>query len=249
MQGALQQELRRNIRVTTVAAEYLPRQGVLLSITLNTPWLRYDDQGDPTIEFHGNISLPEIPAMVSNILQDLQINVAPYEPEALEELRDLREEQRELRMESREKRSALRATRRALVRSEDRDDKAELEAEIQVLEQELALLDQQYDTLAQDIEMHYQELRENPVAPPAPQPARNPTPDAKEDNLEEILAQAVCDYGATLKHVDSDEYLTLAVRRGRQSEYFAFEMAEVVRCNRSSINPGKLLQEAYRYTD
>lgn len=246
MQSALRQELRGNTRVTQVQAEYLPRQGVLVSVTMNTPWLHFDDKGEPTFEFHGNISIPEIPAMVTNILQDLQLNVSPYEPEALEELRDLRDEQRDLRMSSREKRSELRSQRRALVRAEDGKESEEVEREIKQLEEELALLDKQYETLSRDIEAHYQRLRQAPP-PPAPQPASEAPAPMLPEELDAVFAQAVCDYGATLKSLRGDEYLTLAVRRGKQSEYLAFRMEQVNECSRNNMSAERLLNAAYRY--
>ena len=245
LEGALREELRRDTRVTSVAAEFIAPQGVVVAISLNTPWLRYDERGEPSFEFHGNITLPEIPAMVTNILQDLQLNAAPYEPEALEDLRELREEQRDLRTEQREFRSELRAKRRALVRERDDSDKRQLEEEISRVERELALIDQQYDALSAEIEGQYAALR---AQPPAPKPAPEPTRPSKEpEDVNIILAQAVCDYGPTLKSLDSDQYLTLAVRQGRDSRYYSFEMDDVRSCSRNNMSVERLLENAYQY--
>ena len=56
LEGALREELRRDTRVTSVAAEFIAPQGVVVAISLNTPWLRYDERGEPSFEFHGNIT-------------------------------------------------------------------------------------------------------------------------------------------------------------------------------------------------
>lgn len=242
--AALRQQLRGDTRVTQMRTDYLPHQGVLISMTLNTPWLKYDSNGEPQFEFHGEISLPEIPAMVSNILQDLQLNASPYEPESLEELRALREEQRSLRSESRSKRSELRAQRRLLARSEGRQERQHVENEVETLEKELNLLEEQYEALSNEIEMHYDALRDAPEPPPAPQPANQSQPQLEPD---EVFAQAICDYGQTLKSLRANEYLTLAVRRGQQSEYFVFRMDEVKRCTGSN-GATRLLANATRYS-
>ena len=244
LQSALREEFRRELRVTRVEAEYLAPQGVLVAITLNTPWLQIDERGETSFQFHGDISLPEIPAMVTNILEDLQIRVAPYEPEALEELRELREEQRALRMEGREQRSELRAKRRALVRTDDRDDKRDLEQDIERIEEQLALIDRQYDGLSEEIERQYAHLREQPPAPkPAPKPARTDQP----LNVDMIMAQAVCDYAGTLKSLDSDQYLTLAIRKGHHSRYLAFQLGDINQCSRGNLSAERLLRDAYQY--
>ena len=245
MHAALRQELRHNVRVTRLDAEYLAPQGVLISLSLNSPWLKYGHDGEPSFEFHGNISLPEIPAMVTNILEDLQINIAPYEPETLEELRDLRDEQRELRMDARKQRTKLRSHRRALVREDDDGDRRELEREIRALEQELQLVEQQYDSLSQEIEQQYQSLRNVPEPPAVPRPASAKEP--QQVNIEALLAQAVCDYGATLKSLDDDQYITVAVRRGSESQYMSFQMQDVERCSRGDLKLEDFLEDAYQY--
>jgi len=43
MKSALRTELRDGVRVTSVSAEYLARQGVLVSVKLNAPWLVIND--------------------------------------------------------------------------------------------------------------------------------------------------------------------------------------------------------------
>ncbi len=246
MRAALRDQLRGEVRLTGLDAEYLPQQGVLVSVSLNNPWLVINRQGDPEFEFHGDITIPEIPAMVENILHDLQINVTPYEAEDLEALRDLRAEQRELRLEARNLRAKLRERRRALVRADDDELRQNIEETIGALEEELATVDSQYEGMSAEIEAHYEALRDydttvTAVAPPAP-----PEPPAAQD-LGMVVATTACDYGGTLKSLASDDYLTVVLRRGKSSQYFAFRMEHIYQCGRRNMSPERALELAYQY--
>lgn len=247
MRAALRDQLRGELRLTDVEAQYLARQGVLITVSLNTPWLKISDNGESSFEIHGDIRLPEIPAMVENILHELEIKVAPYEPEALQELRDLRAEQRALRMEGRGIRAQLRDRRRALVRvrEEDDDRKEEVQQEIAQLEKQLSVVDQQYDEMTGEIEQHYQHLKEpasNTASAPEP-----PEPPVLPVVVEDVIANTACDYGGTLKSLSSDEYLTMSVKRGKQTSYFAFRMDHVYQCSNRNMKPSRLLELAYQY--
>ena len=244
LNSALRQELRKDLRVTQLDAQYLAAQGGLVSVKLNSPWLKFDERGEPEFEFHGNISLPEIPAMVNDILNELEINMSPYEPETLEDLRELREEQKQLRMDIRESRSVLRTKRRELVRtaSNESHKRDTLEEEIQRLQDELKLLEEQNGALSDEIDSQYNALKDVPAAP---QPARAPAP-PEPVVLDDVLAQAVCDYGATLKSLPDGQFLTLAVHRGKSTAYYAFRMDHVKTCNRGG-RVDVLLDRAYQY--
>jgi len=242
MKSALRSQLKQGTRVTRVTAEYLANQGVLLSVNLNAPWLIIND-GDSAIEINGQLNLEEIPAMVENILSDLHIDVTPYEPEALEALRVLRTEQRELRAEQREIRGKLREARRELVRADDRGEREDAEEEIAKLEKELAGVDAQFDALAKDIDLQYQELRDYRGGPTKPAPAA-----ASPDNLHDVIARAVCDYGGTLRSLDTDHYFTVALRRDETTDYLIFEMGDVFSCSEGGMRAEKLLERAYQYS-
>jgi hypothetical protein len=177
--------------------------------------------------------------MVENILNDLQVNVAPYEPEALEDLRDLRGAQRELRLEGREIRAKLRQKRREMIRAEGGEDHADAIAE---LEQQLADVDVQYQNLSDDIEKQYQRLRDY-RAEIAPQATEADTPE-----VGKVVAQVACDYGATLRSLSSENYLTFIVRRGKSARYYAFKMDHIYACNNRDMRPERLLELAYQYT-
>lgn len=239
MKAALRSELTDGVRVTSVHAEYLARQGVLVSVRLNAPWLTINDN-DSSIAIAGEINLDEIPSMVENILADLQIEVSPYEPEALEALRALRSEQRELRLEQRGIRAKLREKRRALVRAEDDGDREDVQEDIADLERELLAVDAQYDALAKDIDIQYQELRDYRSG------AREPAPQPKAD-FDALIARSACDYGATLKSLGADNFLTIALRRDGHNEYYAFKMDHVFSCSRGDMRTERLLDLAYRY--
>ena len=244
MRSALRDQLTRDVRVTSISAEYLARQGVHVAVTLNTPWLKIDDRGEPTFDFHGDVTVVEIPEMVSNILNDLQIHIPPYEPEALEDLKALREEQRELRRDSRDLRSTLRERRRELVRTDDEDDEEEIKRKIESLEKQLETVEVQYNELTSEIDATYEELK-TPPAPPTHQNVRDDRPESVDIPL--VIAQTACDYGATLKSLKSDEFLNISVRRGKATEYFVFEMEHVRQCSRDNMRVDRLLDLAYTY--
>ena len=242
MRSAMRGELK-DVRVTSVNAEYLPRQGVLVSVKMNAPWLQIDNN-DATIQINGNnIDLEQIPSMVENILADLQIDVTPYEPEALTELRALRAEQRALRLEQRQIRSELRRLRRELVRIDDRSARSDMEDRIEVLERELAGVDKQYEMLSADIDQQYDDIKDyrQSTSPPPPPATPGDSP------WDELVARAACDYGATLKTLSSENYLTIAMRQSDSSDYFAFKMDHVYSCSRGDMSSDRLLELAYQY--
>ncbi len=240
IKSALRDEVREGMRVTSVESQYLARQGVLVSIDVHAPWITVNEQGNAEFEFDGTISIPEIPTMVENILQDLQINIAPYEPETLNELRDLRDEQRELRLEQRKIRASLRSTRRELVRTDEDGKRDELSEEIWRLEQELAEVDSQYNSLSAEIDEQYQRLRDYRDGFTAPKPPAAP-------DMDSLVARTACDYGATLKSLRSSEYLTIAIRRGEANQYYAFLMEHIKACSNRNMKPERLLELAYQY--
>ena len=243
MKSALRGELGQGMRLTNADAQYLARQGVLITLSVNSPWLTIHEDGQGTsLEFNGEFSLPaEIPALVENILEDLQIDAAPFDADALDELRELRHEQRAMRGEQRSLRSRLRAARRALVRAEGDDSKSALREEIQGIEEDLKHTEVEYDELSNAIDEQYQRLRtyrDDAKPPPAP-----PSP----PDVDLVIAGAVCDYGATLKSLSSDRFITIALRRGKTTQYFAFLMNHVKECSRSNLKPERLLELAYQY--
>lgn len=242
IESALRSELRSQARVNSVEAEYLAQQGVLVSVNLNRPWLVVSDY-DSDVEIDGHITIPEIPRMVTEILHDLQINVAtPFEPEALEELRELRNEQRELRLEQRKIRGKLRQERRELVRADDDDKRQKVAEDITELERELAALDAQYEALASDIQDQYQRLSDYRAEP------EDPTRVTKVQDLDALIARTACDYGGTLRSLSSQQFLTIALRRGDRTDYYAFKMGDVQNCSQQRLSSDKLLELGYLYS-
>ena len=242
--SALREELRskqnEQARITTVEAEYLAQQGAVISLTISTPWLTVNKDGETSIRINGALNVPEIPAFVENILQDLEIDIAPYEPEALEDLRELRTDQRKLRLEQRKVRSMLRTQRRALVRTKDSDARDDIEQEIKQLEEELGEVDAEYENLAAAIDAQYEKLRDyRGTTPPQTPP--------KVADIDKIVTATACDYGATLKSLPNNEYLTIILRRKESSQYFSFKMDDINDCSQRKIGLDTILERAYRY--
>lgn len=241
LRSSLRNELRKQMRITSVAAQFLPRQGVLVSINMNAPWLRIND-GENAIEINGDVTLSEIPAMVENILSDLHIDVDNYEPDAVAEVRELRAEQREVRQQQRDLRKSLREQRRELVRADDSDQRREIEQKISKLERELSASQVQYDSLAQDIEIQYQELKDLRGGSSKPKPAFD-------NDWDQLMARNACDYGPTLKGLRSDNYLTLALRRNDTTHYYTYLMEHINDCDKGKLRTDRLAELAYRYSN
>ena len=242
MKSSLRGEFRNDVRVTSVSAEYLPMQGVLVSVNLNAPWLTIND-GNANIAINGNLALNEIPAMVENILADLQIDINSYEPEGVNELRALRTEQRELRQQQRDIRSDLREQRRALVRSEGAAERARINGEIEQLEQSLADSEAYYDQLSATIDAQYQQLKDQRAGSSKPDQA------ADENDWASLVARHACDYGGTLKSLRGDDYLTLALRRDGATDYYSFRMDHVKECSSGDMRTDRLSELVYHYSN
>lgn len=244
MKSALRSELGKSVRVTNVTAEYLAKQGVLVTVRLNANWLTIND-GNSGFEINGQIDLEQIPNMVEKILNDLEIDLSPYEPESLETLRDLRTEQRELRSEQRNIRAELRTLRRELVRADIAEAQRRVQSQIDGLERELVAADAQYDALAEEIDVQYKDLRDYRDVIEAPKPPQ--TPSTNPTDIDALIARAVCDYGGTLKSLGAEDYLTVALRRDNNARYMAFKMDNVDSCSRGDMRAERLQELAYVY--
>ena len=216
------------VRVVDTEAFYLAGQGVLLDMDLaRRPSGRAGDFEVTTIE--------QIPHVVQEIVANVQLAIAPYEPEDLAELRELREEQRELRNQQRELRRELRRLRAEHARNPDH-----VVETIRQREQELRALDGEYEVLERDIDAQYDHLRALRLnEAPVPEPAAGDITDA--------VASVACDYGGTLKSLPDGEHLTLRLRRGRDSTFYVFRKEDLVACRRESIAAPELLSRATIY--
>ena len=65
--------------------------------------------------------------------------------------------------------------------------------------------------------------------------------------LREAAADAVCNFGSSLKTLDGREHLTLKVKKPEETRYFTFTMNDVRTCQRGDIDPGELLERSYSY--
>ncbi|MEM7079109.1 MAG: hypothetical protein AAF513_10820 [Pseudomonadota bacterium] len=242
LRSSMRGEVGAGVRLSRVESRYLAEQGVLINIHLNVPWISINAQGEHEFSMSRRVSIPEIPSMVEEILSDLKIDISPYQPEALANLRDLRSEQRQLRLRQREIRAQLREQRRIAVRYEDDATRDEARATIARLEQDLERIDGEYENLSGEIEAQYQSLRDKPAKAPTP-PGAPPAPPP----LDSLVARAVCEYGATLRTLPDDQYLTIALARERTEEYFAFRMKDVKACSEKGYRAEVLLDMGYRY--
>ena len=240
--SAFRDAWRDELRVSGVSVEYLADQGVLVSVKVTRPWITITDRGSQvTIDKH--ISFPEVPELVQEILAKLDIPVDPYHPEALEDLRALREEQRELRLEDRDVRKKLRSERRDLVRAEDGDERDDIKENIAELERELAAVDAQMEALRLDIEDQM-----SMIATLNKRSDRTPAR-AEDPDIQTTVVEVACEYGTTLKFLDADNYLNFAIRYQDDDHYYVFKMDHVNQCSRGEMQAERLLELGYQYSD
>ena len=228
------------VRITDVEAEYLANQGVLISLSINQSWLSSRRDLIEIDPGHGEDIVIHIPEVVRGILDDLDISVAPYEPEELAELRNLRDEQRENRQDQRSVRAKLREMRRK--RATDDDD--DIDDDIEALQRELRGLEVEYEALETDIDAQYERLRS---ARSIHSRRRDEAEQGSKMDLESALMDATCDYGATLKSLPRDEHLSLRVQRRRDDVFYVFEFDDVIACQRDSISTSELKERAFIY--
>ena len=220
----------QRVRVVDAEAIYLAGQGVLLDMDMaRRPASRMGDVEVTAID--------QIPHVVQEIVANVALAIAPYEPEDLAELRELREEQREVRNQQRELRRELRRLRAEHAREPETTG---IPQGIREREAELEALDGEYQALERDIDKQYDQLRtlrQSDVA------AEEPTA----QDLTAAVGAVACDYGGTLKSLPDDEHLTFRLRRGRDSAFYVFRKEDLVACRRESIAAPELLSRASIY--
>lgn len=221
-----------DLLIRDIEAEYLAEQGVMISMEVARSWF---DQRDVLATQRGLAT--RVPEMVHNILADLEISIAPFEPEALEELRELREEQRQLRREQRELRSSLREQRRRRALSDNPND---IDHHIDDLKRQLAASEAEYDALEGDIDNTYERLRDLRSMKELPR-------EATADDLKVSIVEATCTYGGTLKSLPDDQHLTLVVKQGRLRTVYVFRQRDVNACSAEDIDAAELQARSYIY--
>jgi len=238
LRAALADALPESRQVLEVEAGYLADQGVLVIVEMASPWFRIDGRRydvDPRIT-----SLEQIPAMVQEILGELELGLAPEQVEDLKELRAIRESQRGVRAEQRALRAQLREKRRALLRAGDTGAADALTHEIEALQAELAAVEEDERALEQDAVTVRDTLET---------PERRPNGDQNDApaNLDDAIAESVCAYGATFKTLSGEQRVNVLVRQAGASRYYVFRMAEVRKCQEGDVTPEALLAESFVY--
>jgi len=235
--SAMSQAMGSRLKVTNVDAQYLPQQGVLVSMSVVQPWIDLDEFSEKSIDLNTDVqTLHDVPELVAEIMSELNMVIAPYDPVMLGELRDLRDEQREIRASQRKLRAELREARRQRNRAEG--DAAKLDARITELESELDALVDDYAALDADIDDLYASLKERRREPESP---------ADVKSVDEAVAETTCRYGDTFKTVGSQQYLSVLVDLKDSTSYYVFKMENVYACRRGDIDPDRLLERSWQY--
>ena len=239
--SVMREAAKDRVRIRNVRSDYLAGQGVLVTMDVSASWI-YVNRFNNDISIDADIrSLSEIPEMVQDILAELRIAITPYEPEELEELRELRTLQREARTQRRKVARSLYEQRRQLVRTTDADDQEAIQERIDELKDELEVLSGQEAVIDNSIDEQHERLRE------LSRRYKDRQLEAT-TNLAETVAEAVCAYGSTFSFLSPDQFVTVALNKANEIEYFTFRMDNVRTCQRGDINDETLLARAYVYT-
>lgn len=244
------------VRVGAVEADYLAGQGVLLSLSLRTPWLGPAGHSPARPgPMHGtqvvriirdqDMAVP-VPDMVHEILADLELNLDlpmfAHRALDLSALRELREEQRALRNQQRKVRQRIWGARLEMAEGDGAEDAA---ATVAALEEELQRLETEDDALEARIDAEYETLT---ASREAEEVEASATADASPAaDFDTALARAVCDYAATLKSLPRDEHLSVRVRARDGVTFHVFTFDDVVACQRGAVTPKELLGKGVSY--
>ena len=234
------------VRIGAVETDYLAGQGVLISLSLRTPWLG-PMHGKRVVKIirDQDMAVP-VPDMVHEILADLELNldvpILAHRSLDLSGLRELREEQRALRNQQRKVRQRIWGARLEMAEGEGEEDAA---ANIAALEEELQRLETEEDALEARMDAEYEQLASaREVAEVGVSATADASPAADFDTT---LAGALCDYGATLKSLPRDEHLSVRVRERDGDTFHVFRFDDVVACQRGAMTPGELLGKGVSY--
>ena len=76
--SAMSHTIGKRLKVTGVEAQYLVRQGVLVSMNVVQPWIDVDQFTERSIELSTEVeTLHDIPELVYEIMSELNIAIAP----------------------------------------------------------------------------------------------------------------------------------------------------------------------------
>jgi len=242
-----------------VEAMYLAKQGMVfkLNSTSIVPLPEFDGDWDAWGESLGASALSAvqevIPAMAPILPEEARLemeaeleagmaeldgryNVEVAE-ETREELRRMREEARDRRDEYRDHLRELREIERERYRAE-KDRREELEKQKKEVEKKVA----EYKEKMKEYEKKMDEYRN----------ARKKKVAERKTSIVKETVTALCDYNASLRSLDNDEYVTLifedfAESRGANDKVFVFQKSDLTDCRSDESGIKRLLSKATEY--
>ena len=217
-------------RVHTIRAEYLARQGILVSLQLG---------GMPSIN---NLPSSLITTLARTGGTGWQGFVGSLKPDDFAGLKRLVDELDETRLKHGE---LTRDSHLVLRRASEGGKPTHVGDRVR---QEISALHARDRELQSDIDDEIDRLRRSLLVDPAQE--------GSTDDMHSALLQAVCDY-AVLKSLPDGEHLTLKVNQvksprelaqtGPQATYYVLAKRDIVECRQGSIDAGELRNRAYVY--
>ena len=193
----------------------------------------------------------EIPRLVQDVLVDVQLAMAPVNMDSVQRLGEIRAEQRELRNRQRDLRRQLLGLRRELQRLPEGGSSEDLMARIERAEQELAVLDEAHERLETEFADEVARLEER--GSERREGVRQDI-EAELEGLQASLIRTLCDYGASLRSVADDEYITVILegvvnRPGdnRHDRLIVSRKSDLSACQSGSISVEALAQRVTVY--
>jgi len=216
-------------RVRTIRAEYLARQGILVSLQLG---------GMPSVR---NLTSSLITTLARKAGTGWKGMIRSLKPDDFAGLKRLVDELDETRLKHGE---LTREHHLVLRRASEGEKPTHVGDRVR---QEISALQDREGELQSDIDDEIDRLRRLLV---------DPAQDVSTDDMHSALLQAVCDY-AVLKSLPDGEHLTLKVNQvksprelaqtGPQATYYVLTKLDIVECRQGAIDAEELRHRAYVY--
>ena len=262
IKGAFEDEADCRRCGTSVEGSYLAEQGAVFLISPSRSYLRYTDPGDGNMdhrfdnwEFTSMDDLAEIPGMVSEILEDIEIDIDGarhygtrfrddriIDRESRSRLRDISRERRHLEEEMRDIEIELIHAEED-ERQEQEERLAEIGEQIKTLDEKRKKLDELFDQRRVAYEQRRKEEQEKV----------NNRQQQRLIQLEDLVLGTFCDYGANLIGVPDDQHVTVVlenvvrVRSNSESRIFVFNKKDLSACQGDDNGTDKLRERSIVY--
>ncbi|MDK1025129.1 MAG: hypothetical protein QGD92_12975 [Gammaproteobacteria bacterium] len=254
----------------SVRGSYLAEQGAIFVISSRRSFFKqvFISDDDANVELFELETLADLPEMIGNIMSDVGIAIGEidfdhdihefyttrlgrhhYARHQSDLDRQSRSDLRSLRREMRQLRDEIRDQEIALIRAED-TAKQDLEQTIRGLEENIRELEQKGDQLNDVLDRERErKAQERKKIMRTAQEARQ----KQNTMLEHSVLATLCDYGASLKNLPSNERVTLLFEReGRRwaenrTKVYVLKKKDLLACQQDDLDKNGLIEKSISY--